>query len=123
MSSLLVFIRVYRLGIQSVILVFLTQLCELCCPLTISLIQLLPPYPPFLCQSTVYTDSVWLGRGGGGVESCWRPNSAGVKHSVSDQIQNLQNCLTTPNKRLRRGRGLRQIKTCMPQSPFTGKFF
>jgi hypothetical protein len=27
-----------------------------------------------------------------GVESCWRPYSAGVYHSVSDQIQNLQNC-------------------------------
>jgi hypothetical protein len=25
-----------------------------------------------------------------------RPYSAGVLHSVSDQIQNLQNCLTTP---------------------------
>jgi hypothetical protein len=24
--------------------------------------------------------------GGGGVESCWRPYSAGVHHSVSDQI-------------------------------------
>jgi hypothetical protein len=27
-----------------------------------------------------------------------RPYSAGVLHSVSDQIQNLQNCFTTPNK-------------------------
>jgi hypothetical protein len=26
------------------------------------------------------------------------PYSAGVFHSVSDQIQNLQNCFTTPNK-------------------------
>jgi hypothetical protein len=26
------------------------------------------------------------------------PYSAGVLHSVSDQIQNLQNCFTTPNK-------------------------
>jgi hypothetical protein len=26
------------------------------------------------------------------------PYSAGVVHSVSDQIQNLQNCFTTPNK-------------------------
>jgi hypothetical protein len=29
---------------------------------------------------------------------CRRPYSAGVLHSVSDQIQNLQNCFTTPNK-------------------------
>jgi hypothetical protein len=36
--------------------------------------------------------------GGGGVELCCRPYSAGVLHSVSDQIQNLQNCFTTLNK-------------------------
>jgi hypothetical protein len=43
-----------------------------------------------------------VGGGGGGrrVMLCWRPYSAGVKHSVSDQIQNLQNCYTTPNKNL-----------------------
>ncbi len=35
------------------------------------------PFPPSLCQSTVYTDNVWLGVGGG-VESCWRPFPAGV---------------------------------------------
>jgi hypothetical protein len=29
---------------------------------------------------------------------CCRPYSAGILHSVSDQIQNLQNCFTTPNK-------------------------
>ncbi len=33
----------------------------------------LPP-PPSLCQSTVYTGSVWLG-GDGVVELCWRPYS------------------------------------------------
>ncbi len=46
-----------------------------------------------------YTDSVcecdW---GGGDVELCCRPYSAVVTHSVSGQIQNLQNCYTTPNK-------------------------
>jgi hypothetical protein len=31
-------------------------------------------------------------------ELCCRPYSAGVLHSVSYQIQNLQNCFTTPNK-------------------------
>jgi hypothetical protein len=39
----------------------------------------------------VYTDSVWLwGVGVWGVELYCRPYSAGVLHSVSDQIQNLQ---------------------------------
>jgi hypothetical protein len=37
--------------------------------------------------------AVW--RGG---ELCCRPYSAGFLHSVSDQIQNLQNCFTAPNK-------------------------
>ncbi len=54
----------------------------------------LPPLPPSQC--TVYTDSVWWW-GGGGVEMYCGPYSAGVLHSVSDQIQNLQNCFTTPN--------------------------
>ncbi len=35
---------------------------------------------------------------GGGVELGCRPYSTGVLHSVSDQIQYLQNCFTTPNK-------------------------
>jgi hypothetical protein len=33
-----------------------------------------------------------------GVELSYRPYSAGILHSVSDQIQNLRNCFTTPNK-------------------------
>ncbi len=47
---------------------------------------------------SIYTDSVCLWGGWGGVELCCRPYSAGVLHSVSDQFQNLQNCFTTPNK-------------------------
>jgi hypothetical protein len=39
------------------------------------------------------------GCGGGGVKLCCRPYSAGVLNSVSDQIQNLQNCYTNPNKK------------------------
>ncbi len=35
---------------------------------------------------------------GGGFEYCFGPYSAGILHSVSDQIQNLQNCFTNPNK-------------------------
>jgi hypothetical protein len=38
------------------------------------------------------------GSGGGGVEMYCGPYSAGVLHSVSDQVRNLQNCFTTPNK-------------------------
>jgi hypothetical protein len=53
-------------------LVFSTQLCDLCSPrlpLSPSL-WLPPPPPPSMCQSTVYTNSVWLGGGGVGVLSC-----------------------------------------------------
>ncbi len=48
----------------------------------------------------------------GGVELCCRPYSAGVLHSVSDQIQNLQNCFTAPNKndQLRRHLGIGAFK-------------
>ncbi len=42
----------------------------------------------------------------------WRA-SAGVIHCVFDQISNLQNCFTTPNKNLERGGGLSQISTCL----------
>jgi hypothetical protein len=57
-----VFIRVYRLEIQLVIFFSMVH------P---------PPLPCVKAQSTVFVDSVWLG-GSGGVESCWRPYSAGV---------------------------------------------
>jgi hypothetical protein len=40
-----------------------------------------------------------VGGWGGGVELYCRPYSAGVLHSVSDQIQNQQYCFTTPNKK------------------------
>ncbi len=36
----------------------------------------------------------------------------GVLHYVSDQIQNLQNCSTTPRQKPRRGGGLKQINSC-----------
>jgi hypothetical protein len=35
---------------------------------------------------------------GGGVLSCVVDHILRVSHSVSDQIQNQQNCYTTPNK-------------------------
>jgi hypothetical protein len=71
-----------------------------CCPSTVP--SLWPPPSPFPMYS-IYTDSVWLW-GGGGVGGCW--NALWTIFSifcrsllsVSDQIQNLQNCFTTPNK-------------------------
>ncbi len=65
-------------------------------PLLYLLSDLLPP--PSQTKYTVYTDSVWVWGGVGGVEMYCGPYSAGVLHSVSDQIQNLRNCFTTPNK-------------------------
>jgi hypothetical protein len=87
-KTLKVFNRVYRLEIQSVILVFSTSLVNRC-PSTIF------PLP----KVNVYTDSVWLWGGGvGDVKLCCRPNSAGVYHSVSDKIQNLQ--IATPPQQI-----------------------
>jgi hypothetical protein len=98
MPSLLVFNKVYRLEIQSVTLVFSTPLVY-CCPSTFSLISPLPPFPKVNIQYSICRQCVAVGGWGlGGVELCCRPYSAGVYHSVSDQIQNLQNCYTTPNK-------------------------
>jgi hypothetical protein len=71
-----VFIRVYRLEIHSVMLVFLTKLWHL--------------VHSFYLLSDSY--------------------SAGVYHSVSDQIQNLQNLYTQTDKDLL-------------ESPFAGQFF
>jgi hypothetical protein len=70
MSSLLVFNRVYRPEIQSVMLAFLTELWELL-PQYPSLWFTSPTTPPPVPQlkySIRYTCSVWLG--GGVVLSC-----------------------------------------------------
>jgi hypothetical protein len=70
MSSLLVFNSVYRLAIQSVLLVFSTPLVN-DCPSTISLTFLTPlPPPPKKNIRTVFADCVWVWGGGGGVLSC-----------------------------------------------------
>ncbi len=63
------FSRIYRLEIhvQSVMLVFSTQLCELC-PFY-NLLSGSPPPHPQPKKSRVFTDSVWLG-GVVGVLSC-----------------------------------------------------
>jgi hypothetical protein len=72
-------------------------------PLLYLLSDLTPP--PSQTKCTIYTvlysiyrHCVWLEGGGGDVELCCRPYSAEVLHSVSGQIQNLQNCYTTPSK-------------------------
>ncbi len=68
-------------------------------PLLYLLSDLLPPPPLPNVQyiQTRYRQCVTVGGGGGGVEIYGGPYSAGVLHSVSDQIQNPQNCFTTPN--------------------------
>jgi hypothetical protein len=58
----MVFNRVYRLEIQSVMLVFSTPLVN-CCPSTFSLTY--PTTLPLLPKVNVYTGSVWLWGGGG----------------------------------------------------------
>jgi hypothetical protein len=60
-----VFIRVNRLEKQSDVTHVgnFDPALKTVAPLTFSLVQL--PPPPSLCQSTEYTDSVWVGRGEG----------------------------------------------------------
>ncbi len=73
--------------------------CELLPPWTKELYlfsDLLPP-PPLPKLNVQHIQAV-CGCGGWGVQLCCRPYSAGVLHSVSDQIKNLQNCFTTQNK-------------------------
>jgi hypothetical protein len=85
------------------------QACELLAPWTkeIYLCTVAPPqhllsdllpHPPF-SKKKIYSiyRQLW-GVGGRGVELYCRPYSSGVLHSVSDQIQNLQNWFTTPKK-------------------------
>ncbi len=109
MSSLLVFNRVYRPEIQSVMLVFSTQLCEL-----LPLYNLLSgsPAPPLPKVNVQYnTDSVWLVGGLGrwvvletifcrSLILCLWPDSEPTK------------LLYHPKQNPRRGGGLRQMNTC-----------
>ncbi len=103
----IVFNRFYRLEIHSLMVGIFDPACELlppwtmelvnCCPSTFSLTS--PPLLPSQTKYTVYTIHTVCGCGGGG--GCWivlLQYSAGVLHYVSDQIQNLQNCFTTPNE-------------------------
>jgi hypothetical protein len=119
MLFLLVFNRVYRLEIQSVMLVFLTPLVKYCSSnlLTSSPPPSSPLFPVRLSTGLCFIQYVTMGGGGGRV--VWRAYT-GVIRCVFDQIPNLQNCFTTPNKNPG-GRGPQTDKH-LPPSPFTGQF-
>jgi hypothetical protein len=99
MSVLLVFNRVYRLEIQSVMLVFST-------PLVTN-----TPLPSLQFTSPPYT----VFNGGEVDRVVWRAYT-GVIHCVFDQIPNLQNCFTTTNNNLggeeASNRCIKQINNC-----------
>ncbi len=117
--SLLVFNKVYRLEIQSVMLVFSTQLCELL-PLYLLSGSPSPPIPPSQSQHTVYTDSVWL-RGGRG---CWVVLEIMFCRSLTLCFwpdSEPKKLLHHPKQKPRRGGGPQTDKH-LKQSPFTGQF-
>ncbi len=82
-----VFVRVYRLEIQTVMLVFSTQLCVLL-PLYPSLCSTLPP-PPLPCVNmyTVYTYTVWKG---GGI---WGSGPQTDKYLLQSPYDDILHCL------------------------------
>ncbi len=115
MSSLLVFNRVYRQEIQSVMLVFSTLLVNRC-PSTFSLTSPTPS-PPFQSKRTVYTDSVWLW--GGGVCIVGTIFCRSLTLWFSDQTQNLQKCYT-PQKKPQQRRHLEMGVFIVPLSMVSG---
>ncbi len=91
------FIKVYRLELHSVMLVFSTQFCELLPPLTFSLVQLSTPPSPFPCPVSKYQSTAYTGGG------MLIPIGVGdhiLQEFNNDHIENIQNCSTTPNKNL-----------------------
>jgi hypothetical protein len=102
--------RFYRLEIYSFMVGFFDPACELLphgrrnysgVLLPLYLLSDLPrPSPLFklIVQYSIYRQCMAVRGRWGGFELCCRPYSAGVLHSVSDQIQSLQICFTTPNK-------------------------
>ncbi len=90
-----------------------------CCPSTLLSGSTLPPS---LGQSTVYTDSVWLGGGVGGVELCWRPCSASECNTLFLTRFRTYKIARPPKAKTWEERGPQTDKH-MPQSPFTFQFF
>ncbi len=104
-------IRAYRLEIQSVMLVFSTQLCELL-PLWPSL--LFKSLPASLCQSTVHTNIVWLG-GGGGRECLVLLDTVFCRSLINSLYLTrfrTYKIARQPQTKPRRGGDLRQINIC-----------
>ncbi len=66
---------------------------------TVAPLSSLWPPPPLSKLNVLFiqTVSVWGGEGGGWIVLC-RSFSAGILHSVSDQMQNIPNYFTTPNE-------------------------
>ncbi len=81
-----------------------------------------PPTLPKLNVLFILTVSVWGGGEGGGWIVLCRPYSAGILHSVSDQMQNLPNYFTTPNKMTSENdiKGLVSLKFLRPCCVHTG---
>ncbi len=102
--------------IQSVMLGIFDPSCELA---PLYLLKSSPPLPRPPCVNKYQIYTVCNTGGGGGVRVVWRA-STGLIHCVFDQIPNLQNCFTTPNKN-QEGIGP-QTKKHMPTSTFTSKF-
>jgi hypothetical protein len=100
MSSFLVFNRVYRLEIQSVIVGIFDLSCKL---VHLYLLSRSSPPPPPPCVNkyrSIHSIILYIvQRGGGGGDGVmWRAYTG--LNTVCDQIPNLQNCFTTPNKNL-----------------------
>jgi hypothetical protein len=92
MSPLLVCNRVYRLEIQSVMLVFSTQLFEI---LSLYLLSISPPPLPCVNKNVyVFIQCVC----NGGIGLCGEHMQE--LYTVFDQILELQNCCTTPKNNL-----------------------
>jgi hypothetical protein len=115
-----VFIRVYKQEIQSVMLVFSTQLCELLSPNLLSGSTLPPPFP--VSKYSIYR-----------YRQCVTGRGVGVLSPVGDNIPQEFNTLylarfrtykiaRPPQTKILEGRGAQTDKH-QPQSPVTGKFF